>query len=61
MSFVGNAFSFAAVSALVTFNGIFVILVEQMDFAGFFFFFSTRWPKHASKSPMKLKLNSFLF
>lgn len=39
MSFVGNASLFAAVSALVTCNGIFIILVEQRNFAGFFSFF----------------------
>lgn len=39
MSFVGKAASFAAGSALVTYNGIFITLVEQCNFAGFFSFF----------------------
>lgn len=38
MSFGGNASSFAALSVSVTYNGIFIILVEQWNFAGFFFF-----------------------
>lgn len=51
MSFVGKASSFAAGSALVTYNGIFIILVEQCNFAGFFSFFPLDGPSMLPSTP----------